>query len=235
MRAALSFHVVFSARLIVGRNCCACLGTVLRGAACQCLHWIPACGEPLGCRGCSHTGGTEQPCTGRIIHQRFYIGYKRYHRYSYVYQLPCKSQGCFVFWEIVAALTIDLNAMDFFEDEDSMDQALHQLKMLNLGAWRQKCWSSITYCFPVSLLLTAGISSEHELNPSLFSCLMRFRFNIPARSRLAFIPGISWISPSSLQSRAQSCKITFLQSECCHFELPDREKRSISTSLLSLL
>lgn len=136
---------------------------------------------------------------------------------------------------IVAAPTIDLNAMDFFEDEDSMDQGLHQLKMLNLGAWRQKCWSSITYCFPVSLLLTAGISSERELNPSLFSCLMRFRFNIPARSRLAFIPGISWISPSSLQSRAQSCKITFLQSECCHFELPDREKRSISTSLLSLL
>lgn len=32
MRAALRFHFVFSAWLIVGRNCCACLGTVLRGA-----------------------------------------------------------------------------------------------------------------------------------------------------------------------------------------------------------
>lgn len=86
-------------------------------------------------------------------------------------------------------------------------------KCWNLGAWSQKCWSSIMYCFPGSLLFTAVINSEDELNPSLFSCLMRFRFNISARSRLAFIPGISWISPSLLQSTAPRCKITFLQSE----------------------
>lgn len=48
----------------------------------------------------------------------------------------------------MAALTTDLNAMNFFEDEDSMDQALHQLKMLKFGSLKPEMLKQHNVLFP---------------------------------------------------------------------------------------
>lgn len=87
MRAALRFHFVFSAWLIVGRDCCACLGTVLPEAPFSALIEFLCAGDHWDAGGAEPDGITEEglssPAPAGLYSSAYISNY--YYRYYYIY------------------------------------------------------------------------------------------------------------------------------------------------------